>query len=894
MKLTFLLRFERHSLCSHHQPPQGDLFAMYPTFNNEEVGEMMQWSGAPSSFTSSEGFAGTDNDRDYGYYPPGTYSSADVTSLTSSEAYQQDSGWMNIEPISQVREAPQQYDSDLACIDPRYYLPDENIPQSLDDLGSSTITQKPADDLIESAAHPPGGLDRTTIGIPNPIPFALQPSSQPSLGGVMNQVVTTCSALISGQACTLDQVSQGLQNLETIKSFFHTKLPPPPISSIVSSEQDMRDRKLFRCWKCDPQKKRTTFPSFGTFKRHLTGHDIRDCEWRCTEAGCPTILHRRDRMHDHLINKHRKSDLLRADVEATRVRYAPPANCPFPFCYRETPSWSVYFDHVKKHCLISPGSENASTNGDNSDRGDNCGGNGNGHGSSSAGPSKSNEGSQSNQSNNRAGGTPYPNESFPGFKSRSNARPGPISHSASDDQLNNSRRQSATDAIEQISIDDLLRSSRGSRAHLPRDSGQPNNFQPPQNPGLSRADHSTKRKRKDKQKEPTEEQAPFSNKCRRCDHDMAKCRQCKSVLICHKCGDVPRSAIQAGPSSTVPVQALPGASSGIINLGESYLNPEALANFVTPQNMPTQLPSYYNPNEIMQLFDLQSFDGLTNTFMDDTSPNDRVINVAMDVESHPPLSDLGHKVQASPIFESDTKLLRSIGLGTLIDPLSVKRQTVQPKAKASGGPPLGSYTDSVFRNNKSPSLLEAPQPVSRCQCPCVTVPTVDYEAHASLQLSPNERVEMTFKMTPARESNHPLRTRVRVFVKLFSLRASTAKSNTKKQRTRSIASETTDEDAESDPDSDQELTPTSPSGSEITPLLYWTEDVRDWSFSFDIKWALTKLAQWTSGIDADTCQKLLLSDPGHILDLMSMYILYKFKICWFLMGRNGLSVFLSI
>jgi hypothetical protein len=342
----------------------------------------------------------------------------------------------------------------------------------------------------------------------------------------------------------------------------------------------------------------------------------------------------------------------------------------------------------------------------------------------------------------------------------------------------------------------------------------------------------------------------------------------------------------------MPAQALPDASSAIINLNESYLNPEALANFVTPQNMPTQLPPYYNPNEVMHFFDPQSFDDMTNTFTDDTFPNDPFIRVAMDVVSHPPLRDLSDKIQESPVFESDTKLLRSIGLGTLVGPLSARRQPMQPKAKASRAPAPGPYTD--LRNNGSPSILEAPHPVSRCQCPCVTVPTVDYEAHASIQLSPDERVEMAFKMTPAREPSHPLRTRVRVFVKLFRLRASAAQSNTKQQRTRSISSDATDEDAESDNDPDQELIPTSPSGSEITPPLYWTEDVQDWSFSFDIKWALTKLAQWTSGIDADTCQKLLLSDPGHILDLMSMYIVYKFKISWLLMGRNGLGVFLSI
>lgn len=799
---------------------------------------------------------------------------------------------MNPEPISQVPEPPQQFDSDLAEIDLRF-REDENIPQTLaDDLGSSTITQRPADDLrSESTAHPSGRLDQRTIGIPNPTPFSLQPS----LEGVMNQVFNICRDLMSDQTCSLDQIYQALQHLDTIKNFLHTKLPARTISSVGSSE---KGRESYRCWICDSQTEKTTFRAFGTFKRHLIGHDIFEFEWRCTE-GCNTILHRRDRMRSHLIHRHNKSGLTPADVEATRERYDPPTNC--PICLHVTPSWPVYFDHIKGHCLISPGSGNASIKGDRSDRGDNGdrnGGNGNGHGhgSSSAGPSNSNGGSQSNQSNNRTGGTPYPSASFGGFRSRNNTLPGPISHSASDGQLNSSRRQSATDAIEQISIEDLLDSSRGSRAHLPRGNGKPNNLRPPQNPRLPRADPSFKRKRRDKQKEPTEEEAPSPNKCRRCDHNMAKCPRCKSVLSCHKCGDVPRSAIQVGASWTMPVQSLTDSSSTIINLDQSYLNsPEPLANFAMPQNMPTQLPSYYASNEMMQFFDSQSFD-MTNTFMLDPSLNDPFIRMATVDGSHPSLSDIGDKIQESPMFECDTRLLRTIGLSTLIDPLSVKRQTEQAKAKPSGGPAPGSYTDLVFRNNGSSPIPEAPQLVFTCQCPCVTLPSVDYEAHTSFQLSANDRVEMTFKMSPARESSHPLRTRVRVFVKLFSLRASAAKSNTKKQRTHSITSETTGEDAESDTDSEQELTPTSHSGSEITPLLYWTEDedVQDWSFSFDIKSAILKLAQWTSGIDADTCQKLLLSDPGHILDLISMYVVYKFKISWLLMGRNCLSLFLSI
>ncbi|KAJ5816934.1 hypothetical protein N7447_009167 [Penicillium robsamsonii] len=93
-----------------------------------------------------------------------------------------------------------------------------------------------------------------------------------------------------------------------------------------------------------------------------------------------------------------------------------------------------------------------------------------------------------------------------------------------------------------------------------------------------------------------------------------------------------------------------------------------------------------------------------------------------------------------------------------------------------------------------------------------------------------QRVEMTLKMSSAsRESSHPLHTRVR------------------KQSNCSITSGTNSEaDAESDTDSDHKLSPMSSSSSEPVPGL-WAEDIQDWQFSFGIKWALLRLAGWTSG-----------------------------------------------
>ncbi|KAJ5154589.1 uncharacterized protein N7500_010028 [Penicillium coprophilum] len=856
---------------------------VYP-FNDE------QWRRASGSVTSS-GWTGTEND-DYLCH----YSSAEGTSL-GSDLPQQDSGWINPELNHRAAEPPQRFASDLDGIDLKYYLPDENIPQNLEeDLGSSIITQRAADDKGDESntlqpSQPvqtlPKGIDRATMGIPSSDPFALQPS----LDGVMSQVVDAYRALTSGQSSP-EQVPQALQNLETIKNFFHTKLPAPPISPNGSAEPES---ELFRCWQCNP-KQRTIYPKFAVFRRHLTGHGILECEWLCNEHPCTVRIRRRDRMLDHLIRKHNRVGVPRADVDAMQVKYAPPAKC--PICSDITPSWRVFFKHIRDHCLVSPGSGNASTNGDQSRRDDNNGGNGgggNGHNPFVAGPSNPNR-EPSNQFNNWIGSAPYSSTIFGDFASRSNAQPGPILQSVSDDQVNNVYNQRPNNVIGEHSAGDMPLSPFQPTAHFPRGAGGQPQSQPPQNPRMPRSNPSIKRKRSDKQKEPTKEKAPDPNKCRRCKHPMATCQLCKSVRGCHECGDMSRGGIQGRTSSTMPAPALPDPSPAIYNLDESYLNP--LASFEMPQNMPTQPSTYYDHNEMMQFADLRSYGGMPDAFMGTSNPDDSFMMVAAIPASHPTLSDLGGKVQESFVSESDTRLLRSIGLGRSDDSHSIKGQAKEMREKAFGGPEApGLHTDLAFRTKSSSVTLENPQLVSPCQSSGLIVPTVHYKAHTSLQLSQNERVEMSFQMTPERgSSSHPLRTRVRVFVKLFTLRASAARSKYK-ERAGEITSETmSDDDSESDSDldSDQVLTLTSSSGFEIPLQLYWTEDVEDQSLGFDIKWILLKLAQWTSCMDADTCHDLLPSDTSYALELITIYILYMLKVSWLSAGRKGLNRFLII
>jgi hypothetical protein len=860
--------------------------------------------------------------QDLGLSTPQGYLNTQLDSYSSATSWdyghQPDSGLFNTES-AQSTICPETRESDLDGIDPRFNLPEAAIPQNLDSdfhPGSRNVSVQPP----WFSTSPQTTLNRTMMGVPQQPPSTLHPSEHQ-----LNQINTTYWALVSGQECSDGDISKAAESTTgALHDFFISKLAAKQHLSNDSEEKDKnknKDRECYQCLVCDVQKKKKiTFPTFGSLKRHLsTMHGFRDSMYRCLNCDPHRIFYRRDRAREHLFYTHKQVDLQPADVDATRISMPSPPNC--PICSETVQSWEEFFRHIKKHCLMRSGSVGGSTNGGRSRHGDNGHGNGrgndgNGNGPSFAGPSSGNgqhpsyHGTwSSNQANGQHGNYLGPGP-FPGnFMSRSkvNSRPGPIMRSVSDDQLNISYHLGAKNDTEEFSMDDVFDAPFDSNFHVAGGiSQQPNHSRPPRNLGLPQVDPSSqKRKRPIKPKESTKQKFLSPRKCMRCDHDLGKCQRCahftESVRSCHKCTDAPGDAVQTGSSSKMLPQTRQDFSSTIVTLNQSHLG-MAMGGFELYPNMlgpstnhqyngtvqhletQTQPNSFYNYDSTDQLFD-------------DTSPTDSFIGVAMVVEDHRPLSGVQSKIQESPVFDCDLGLLQSIGLGSLIEPCSPKSQVKQTKKKVPIGPAPGSYTDLVFRKAESSPKPQAPEPVPQCQCPCVTMPTVKYEALASAQLSPSERVEMTFKMLPAaRETSHPLRTRVQVFVKLFRLRSSITKPPArKKQRDQSITSETNPgADVESDTDPDHEISPTSPSGLEIAPISFWTEDVQDWSFEFDVKWALTKLAQWTSGITADTCSKLFLSDPSHILDLISMYIIYKFKICWWLLSRDGLNLFLSI
>ncbi|KAJ5780459.1 hypothetical protein N7457_005619 [Penicillium paradoxum] len=326
-------------------------------------------------------------------------------------------------------------------------------------------------------------------------------------------------------------------------------------------------------------------------------------------------------------------------------------------------------------------------------------------------------------------------------------------------------------------------------------------------------------------------------------------------------------------------------SSTVANLSPEY--PHASEGFGIPQNM-YHHPSYPITGAGMPGFGAQTPQSLNNEttpFFDEPSTGDQYIGVARVVESHGFLNGIDHKVQRSLVSQDDTKLLCSVGLDKFIGPLPAKSRVKQQKTMTPCRPTPEPCADLVLQN-KASSTIPIPIPQgSPCQFPC---------ARSRLQLSTNEHLELSFKMSPARGSSHFLRTRVQVVVKLFRLHSSVAKQSTKDRQTdkqkacRTTSAVDLEEHAESDIESECALSPPSSSNSELTPTHFW--EVQDWSFSIGVP-TLIKLLQWATGFDADTCKDLMILDPDNMLKLICEYCMHNFRRPLSLMGRSGLNPF---
>ncbi|KAJ5336499.1 hypothetical protein MYU51_005415 [Penicillium brevicompactum] len=871
--------------------------------NEDELNQMMDNDDntrsssyqSQSILTGSSGSSGL-NDYSFIHPYPSSTSSADDTSQTSLSQLQDESSLVQSGLSDLTIRPPQRYESDFDGLGWAHAQTD-HIPQELEiDLGGQhNPTPNPLTAAEAQTTKEP--FDRTLLGITNP---TASPLSSPSveLDMAMTQVWSTFRHVTSDPPYIGENILKGLSDLETLKQLFLSKYTDPAPSTTTGSESRKKTKEAHQCMICEAKNNaKKTYNTFGSLKRHFGSiHGIADRKYRCLSPHCDRDFLRRDRAREHMIYTHKMHDM--KDLAAARRKVAPPCIC--PACPQIIQSWERYWEHVKVHCTKHSPAASVMNGGDKSRRGGGReGGSGPNRGSSSfAEPSNAYEQSRSHQGDQPSDSNNY--RTYQGGhmnRARETFQPSMILP-VSDDKLSLAHPPGLDAAAGEFSMNDVFDEAQydpdfhfAGGIHQRFDQSQN-----PQTPWFSPTDQSSQKPQKRKRstrkqaapKQATEQRPSSIMKCTGCGHVLSTCRQCQylteSVGSCHNCPSREAIAAQAMHHSALPSQDRQRPLSTLVTLDPYYLQPSLLQDFslfpmgadqhpYPSSNWPMQYPGGSSQR---QSFDSEEYDG-----SDDFLSRPPFIGMTMVDENHGCLLNVDNKPQ-SPVLDHDYKLLRSVGLGSPIKPLTLLSNLNQAMKQASIGLSSEMYTELPFRQ-REPLRLQSSKATPGCQCPCVILPVVKYSAHASARLSDSERVEMTFKMSPAaRESNHPLRTRVRVFVKLFKLRASVLKTTANdKERHQLIQQETALGGVlGSDTDSDHAISPISPSDSELAPVLSWTEDVQDWSFEFDLEWAVSRFSQMTSGITADTYLKHFSPNPGRILDLISMYILHEFEICW--------------
>ena len=765
---------------------------------------------------------------------------------------------------------------------------------------------------VQSSLGVQSALSRNMLGAPSSMNFLLPALSCGSELSQILRVLIDVEYGITRSDEDIRQAEQGARSLaRRLASMRSSDHPVTPAGS------NQTHREQFQCRICYIEKfQAVTLHGTGTLKRHLaTQHRITDKVFDCPFQNCPkSPFERRDKLSSHLNTFHRRADPALMDNVDRSVDL--PAVCPICRIGIIAWSWNRVFQHIKHHCLTSPGTASTTTGDDRSRRGGNGGGN-DGGSNSGSGPHYP---SFAGPSNGNGQSWPYPSSqasdpqrpSYLGTQGgymnnyKKDVRPNTQGRSVSDTQLDPRGRLGWNDAA----IDDLMNTSLDSNLDMTDGSG-PQLYDPQSaqafwgseagQPG-SKAPEPSKGKGPASQRAPTkqplEQQSPKSKVCKTCKHNCGTCRYCQDlpepIHTCHECAQSPQSTriatqtirpsgslFQAG-QTVLRTTATQGSQNIQRNFPEDYVGFPQGSNeqqLYTPSNYATQHARWANQDG--------SFNNATDAHPREIFRGNPFVQVAMIAEDHSVLQSADVKSLRSSKLVEDFRLLHNLGLSSFTRFKSFDDQYKQAVAKAS----LDLVTEShrpVSTNGGLPALGSS-QSASQCQCPCMTLPHETYSAKIYAKLSPSERVEMSFDMKPAsRQSSHPLRTRVRVLVKLLKLRASVSKPSPLPKQCQSIKLEDSSEEAESDTDLDRALSPSS-SGSEFAPAAQ-TADVQDWSFEFELYWAIEKFSEWTSGLSADTYREHFKPYPGRIMDMVSMYILHQCTLLWTLAGSDGISL----
>ncbi|KAJ5114766.1 hypothetical protein NUU61_000525 [Penicillium alfredii] len=741
------------------------------------------------------------------------------------------------------------------------------IPETMEDLPIGDVPS-----AGPSSQFPPANSTTTArpmMGLPS---VETRPESQWDLDEVCN----TIRLIQAGRPCEQEQLFRTRQYLLSLTELVSAQIVlPPPAPPIPPSSKASSSQYRARCLLCSENPETVSTPY--AFRRHVNRH-IPQFLYHCPAQACQHKFYtRRDKMRNHVLCRHRLNPDI---INQYRVEVPPPGFC--PLCSETVQGWDNLYKCLEVHCRIAAP---PSVDGDmlNQGPGPGPGGNGGGHASGNGAflPGSGAGGMSSNYTHAGYGhgqGTTY-GSAYNGYNQgmpRNYARPGAMPHTRMNTLPTNVPLPGIAVISTTIHTKMVLET-------------------PPQPDVLSQ-----KRKRPSQPKKPQPKPEPdVETKCTQCGHPFKSCHLChqqkQSSHGCHECWG--QSALPV-KDNILPNMAASAPQDS--SYSQPLVNPYNLHNLgvLLPelgngQSIRMPLSPAYGSHGAMQMQG-GSFNNMpTSRNQQNQNPPGGSPFIGLAVATDPIASiseTLSPKYQT---LDSDTDLLHDLGLGTLIKPNGVKVQSTGtlPKLLRDATSVSKTGPGTTAMNKPPPSAPEAkPSPPGECQCPYRTVPRVHYSAQTRAELSPGKHIEMSFKMAPAdREAAHPLRTRVRVVVKLLKLRSSVA--GTKQKGEKESHSTGTCVPESSPPESCKEEWSSACEQIALSNFSNSFEEIEStFSFSFDLRWAIRQLSRWSWELDCDTCLKF--NDPGYVLDLVAFYVLQVFLLVSRI-GGDGVGLLMS-
>lgn len=538
-------------------------------------------------------------------------------------------------------------------------------------------------------------------------------------------------------------------------------------------------KKPFRCFKCG-----TEFGTVGALQRHIEDKHYPCVSISCPELGCVEVSRRRDKARDHCLLKHEWKPSNEQLALYTQHLACPPVCC---FCPRTVGDWKEFYKCFISHCDIDNGNhDEGSSDDDDQDNGE-----GPAPGNDSTFPGFGMGGAGTSFNNGYNDCTGFSTQDLNSFYTMQ-------SYNQNVNQYAHGMQRSSSDTNNMIQ----------SQSDFYHDANRKRRVSVQDHSDLSwKAQQPGPQQRPMKQHKQARVEPQVDQFCPKCSHEISGCKRCDKKPIsgepCHVCDDAPGTQASA-PSSQV------FRHTGLI---QGSMNPQ-----VNPVPNQTQLSHLYrlqvprpfgNANHQVPWHPAHYGYPAGNSQGRPRGPdNNFTTNVAI-------LSYV-HDFSETEMLSTESK---NASLGeTWLSCLAMRTPTgrmirVPQKATAlgygvgSGAIGTTTFTDHrVFRPiypvmltltdqvipqtisetelpqiNLPMAKLEAISPLL-CRCPCRTKtagPT--YTSNARIELVPGKLLDMALTISPEDRVGHPLRTRVRVVVKLLKLRSSVARSGNKKK-----------------------------------------------------------------------------------------------------------------